>query len=229
VFANTGPELPMAISQRLFPAMLRVLVGKQERFGLPKPDHKIFETHPIINSEIFHYLSHGDLAVRPDVDRFDGRNVHFVDGTSEEFDIVICATGYTIKVPYLDEDHFEWKHGKPQLLMELFSRTNPYLHATGFAEGDSGGFPLFDVMADAIANTIRLVGRAEDGPAPQAWLDHLANARPATRGKAKLKDLPRNVNYIHRTAYEKVAASMRDEFGWQAYAPQSPHSNSSRG
>ena len=219
VFATSGPELPMAISQRIFPAMLRMLVGRPERFGLPKPDHKLFETHPIVNSEIFHFLSHGDLVVRPDVDHFDGQDVHFVDGTSEPFDVVICATGYTVEVPYLDDSHFEWKHGKPQLLMELFSRTNPYLHATGFAEGDSGGFPLFDVMADAIANVIQSVGRAVDGPPPKPWLDHLAQARPETRGKAKLKDLPRNVNYIHRSAYEKVVASMREDFGWREYSP----------
>lgn len=36
------------------------------RFGLPKPDHRIFEAHPILNLQMLHYLSHGNVAVRPD-------------------------------------------------------------------------------------------------------------------------------------------------------------------
>ena len=222
VFAGTGPELPVGVAQRVFPLLLRMIVGKPERFGLPKPDHKLFETHPILNSEIFHHLSHGDITVRPDVARFNGHTVHFTDGTAADFNTVVCATGYHIEVPYLDEDNFEWKHGKPQLLLHLFSRNNPYLHAIGFSEGDSGGYPVFDKMAYAIANTVRMVGSATTGPAPAEWVHHLATARPDTRGKAKLKDVPRHVNYLHRPAYERAIDRLAEQFRWPPYASAAP-------
>ena len=60
-------------AQRLFlRAMLRVIVGKYESYGLQKPRMRLFDTHPTINSELLHYLKHGRLKARPGVVRFDG-------------------------------------------------------------------------------------------------------------------------------------------------------------
>ncbi len=101
-FAASGPHLPMWLEQRVFGLMLRLLNGKTTRYGLPKPDHKLFETHPIMNTQLLHHLSHGDIHARPDVQRFDGTTVHFVDGTSEDVDLVLCATGYRWNIPYVD-------------------------------------------------------------------------------------------------------------------------------
>lgn len=41
--------------------------GQPEDYGLPKPDHKLFEAHFIINSTLFYHLGHGDLVAKPDV------------------------------------------------------------------------------------------------------------------------------------------------------------------
>ena len=39
-------------------------------YGLPKPDHKLFEAHPTVSSELLPRLGHGDIAVKPNIDRF---------------------------------------------------------------------------------------------------------------------------------------------------------------
>ena len=89
-------------AQRLFlKLVLRVAVGKYTQYGLPKPDHRIFEAHPTINSELLYYVKQGRIRPRPDVARFDGKTVHFMDGTSEDFDVVVCATGYHVSFPFL--------------------------------------------------------------------------------------------------------------------------------
>jgi len=89
-------------AQRLFlKAVLRVAVGKYEDYGLPKPDHRIFEAHPTLNSEILHYLKHGRIRPRPDIARFEDRRVVFVDGSSGEFDMVVCGTGFHLSFPFL--------------------------------------------------------------------------------------------------------------------------------
>src|SRR5579859_488921 len=42
-------------AQRIFLRLfLRVAVGKYSDYGLPEPDHKIFEAHPTINSELLY-------------------------------------------------------------------------------------------------------------------------------------------------------------------------------
>lgn len=213
VFGSTGPELPLAISQRVFARLLRTLVGRPERYGLPKPDHKLFETHPILNTEIFHYLSHGDLTVRRDVASFDGPTVRFVDGTEDEFDVVICATGYNTRVPYLDDRHFEWRMGRPRILMNTFVRDNPRLFAVGFTEGDGGGFPNFDIMADAVANTVALVGPV-GSKVPASWTRFRRVADPNITGDVKLLDLPRHAAYLHESAFRSEMERIGREFGW---------------
>jgi hypothetical protein len=58
-------------------------------YGLPKPDHKIFQTHPIMNTQILHYLGHGDCIAKGDIERLDGKDVVFKDGSREQIDLVI--------------------------------------------------------------------------------------------------------------------------------------------
>jgi cation diffusion facilitator CzcD-associated flavoprotein CzcO len=89
-------------AQRAFlRVILRIAIGKYTDYGLPEPDHKIFEAHPTINSELLYYMKHGRIRPRRDIARFEGKTVHFVDGSSEEFDMVVCATGYHVSFPFL--------------------------------------------------------------------------------------------------------------------------------
>ena len=66
-------SLPLPI-QRFF--MTRALdiaaAGDPTVYGLPKPDHKLFEAHPTVSSELLPRLGHGDIKVKPNIDRFSG-------------------------------------------------------------------------------------------------------------------------------------------------------------
>ena len=75
-------------------------VGDLTRYGLPRPDHRVMESHPIMNTQVLHHLGHGDLAYRPDLRGFDGNVASFVDGTRQEVDLVVFATGYLVTFPY---------------------------------------------------------------------------------------------------------------------------------
>ena len=93
-FGSRGPDLPLRVERPLMQMLLRAILGDLTKYGLPKPDHKLFESHPLLNSQLLHYLQHGDVAIRPDIARFGGDQVRFVDGSSEEIDLVLYATGY---------------------------------------------------------------------------------------------------------------------------------------
>jgi hypothetical protein len=86
-------QLPVFVQRAFLKILLRLVVGKYADYGLPEPDHKVFEKHPTISTEILHYLKHGRIKPRPDISRFDGKTVHFVDGTSGEYDMIVSATG----------------------------------------------------------------------------------------------------------------------------------------
>lgn len=54
-------------AQRAMLAALRIVFGRYENYGLPKPDHRIFDRHPTINSELLHYVRHGRIIPKPDI------------------------------------------------------------------------------------------------------------------------------------------------------------------
>ncbi|NRQ40081.1 NAD(P)-binding domain-containing protein [Nonomuraea sp. NN258] len=95
--------LPREMQRWIMAGLLKVTTGKVTDFGLPKPDHKLFNAHPTVSESLLPRLGHGDITVKPNISRFDRGTVHFVDGSSEAIDAVVWCTGYKISFPFLDE------------------------------------------------------------------------------------------------------------------------------
>src|ERR1700736_2654560 len=100
------PWLPLWAQRTFLGGMVRVIHGSNGRYGIPDPDHRLFDRHPVVNSEMLHALRHGRVEYRPDIARFDGRTVSFVDGRREEVDTIVCSTGFAVSFPFLDRDLF---------------------------------------------------------------------------------------------------------------------------
>jgi Flavin-binding monooxygenase-like len=167
-----------------------------------------------LNDQILHHLRHGDLEVRADIERFDGGDVVFRDGKREQFDLVVFATGYATKVPYLDESKFTWKGGRPSLHMRLFSADQDGLAAIGFTEGDGGAYTLFDNMSDLIA---RSAWAAEHDPAQYTRLRaRFAGPDPDVSGGVRHQATDRHAAYVNLQAYQKAVDAVRKDFGWPA-------------
>ena len=52
--------MPLWAQRILFGLALWLTVGKYSNYGLDEPDHKIFEHHPTVNSELLHYIKLGE-------------------------------------------------------------------------------------------------------------------------------------------------------------------------
>jgi hypothetical protein len=197
VFAHTGPQLPTKVQQFAFARMLNVLVGKPEKFGLPKPDHKLFESHPILNDQIFHYLSHGDLHAVPDVARFDGDDVVFVDGSREAFDLVILATGYHVSAPFLSPEVFS---EPPDLFLNVASRTSSGLFFVGIFEIAGAAYELMGTQADLIAAALQAT------TTDTGWRQWHAmrRERPDIVGPVHYVKSPRHDIYVDADTYPKI-------------------------
>ena len=81
--------------------LIRLTFGKHESYGLPEPKHRVYDKHPTINNEVPYYMKHGRIISKPGVRRLDGKSVEFVDGSRDEFDLIVCATGYYVAYPFL--------------------------------------------------------------------------------------------------------------------------------
>ena len=210
VFGQRGPSLPHWLEVRIFQLMLRMINGDLRRYGLPKPDHKLFESHPLMNTQILHYLGHGDCIAKPDVERLDGDHVVFADGSREQIDVVIAATGFQRLIPFLDEGLVEFDRGRPQLYLGIFARNRPNLAALGFVEFASAAYSHFEAMAELIAAD----ATAPPGsPRAQAFQRLKANHHPDVRGGRRYIDTDRHADYVEVKAYRKILAKVRKQVG----------------
>jgi cation diffusion facilitator CzcD-associated flavoprotein CzcO/amino acid transporter len=192
--------------------MLHAIVGDLTRYGLQAPDHKAMQSHPIMNSQILHYLAHGDLKAQVDVERFTETGVVFKDGSSAQLDMVLFATGYEYRMPFLDESLFDWKQGRPQLYLNIFHRKLKGLSVVGYIEFASAGYQRFDEMAQmaAMDAVLEQSGRAS----AEGWSRMKAEDRPDLRGASTYVDSPRHANYVDVAVYRRVLAEIRETFGW---------------
>lgn len=151
VFARESLWLPKWLRLRLFARLHRWIVGSTQHLGMPAPDHRILEAHPLANDQLLHHLRHGDVSLKPDVERFDGGRVRFADGTDVQVDEVLAATGYRVSLPYLDAAHVEWRGQRPSHFLSVFSRTHPSLYTLGFVELNGALYPHLDRLSALVA------------------------------------------------------------------------------
>jgi hypothetical protein len=98
-----SPRVPWPVRQKVLEAIIKTTTGDMERYGLPKPDHRIGEAHPTISSEILSRLYHGEIKPKPNIDRLEGDSIRFADGSVEKADIVVYCTGYKVTFPFFEE------------------------------------------------------------------------------------------------------------------------------
>jgi hypothetical protein len=148
----TSPWIPYAWQRKVIQKMQPMTAGRPENYGLPTPNHKFFEAHPTQSVELPLRLGSGDITATGDVERFDGRTVHFADGTSAEFDVIIQATGYNTTFPFFDRDFLSADaHNHVPLYKRMFSPGIDDLVLVGFAQSTPTLFPFVEAQARLVA------------------------------------------------------------------------------
>lgn len=143
----TIPQIPLHW-QRWFLQKMQVMAGSNpELYGLPKPNHKFFEAHPTQSVELPLRLGSGDITPKGNIARLDGRTVHFEDGTSGEFDVIVYATGYNITFPFFDPDVVSAPDNHIRLFKRMFKPGMEDLVFMGFAQATPTLFPFVEAQA----------------------------------------------------------------------------------
>lgn len=95
--------MPIGMKRRFAAMLVKRLVGPMENYGLPAPDHAPLEAHPTVSSEFLLRCGSGDVTVKPNIAELMGDRVRFEDGSVEQVDAIIHATGYRIDFPFLSD------------------------------------------------------------------------------------------------------------------------------
>ena len=209
VYAAKQPKVPLWIRQKVLKRRLLKMIGDPARLGLPMPDHELLETHPLMNDQILYYLRHGDLKVYPDIERFDGGDVVFKDGSRATFDEVILATGYKWTTPFLPDDANPFRDGKAEIPLCMFSPTYDDLFFISFIKAAGSSITLFGEMAWIIARAIAAKGAEAD----RLRAEVARNDFDLKKG-LKMVASGRHEAYVNRDAFTAALTKLRRRMGW---------------
>jgi thioredoxin reductase len=152
-------KLPIRINERVARAMSDVVIGPARAYrGLPEPaTRNLNEQPPVVNNLLPYWIQHGRISVVPGIERLDGRRVHFVDGTSGEFDTILWATGFRVTLPFLDPALLRWRDGRP---LRTAGLTLPvgveHLYIVGLAAPRGPQLPVYSEQAELVVRMLRL-------------------------------------------------------------------------
>jgi cation diffusion facilitator CzcD-associated flavoprotein CzcO len=192
--------LPWRIRQAIAETMLKLAVGLPQGYGLPAPAGGLFQNHPTISDTILHRLTHGEVVPRPGIERFDGSTVHFTDGTADEVDVIVWATGYRVSIPFLSKDWLGEDAQAMPLYKRVFHLDDPSLAFIGLMQSTGAALPVVEaqskLMAAYIAGRYALPSAEEQQSsvraAHKAAVERWGSKRPMMRIDFDLyvKDLP---------------------------------------
>jgi thioredoxin reductase len=192
-------KLPAWLKQKVDSKVLGWFTGDPSRFGLPKPDYKMYESHPVVNSLVLHHLGHGDLHVKGDIERLEGHTVHFKDGKHQDYDMVLCATGYRLHYPFMDPALLNWQGMAPQLYLNIFSPQFDNLAVMGMIEASGIGWQGRYEQGELMA---RYFKAREQGTAAAAALCRAkVGPAPDLSGGYRYLKLERMAYYVHKDTY----------------------------
>ena len=145
---------PLRLQQLGMAAMLRVAQGRVTDYGLPRPDHAVLHAHPTVSDDLLTRLGHGDITVRPNIDRFEGSKVFFVDGTAAEVDTVVYCTGYKVTFPFLDERFVTARDNHVDLYRRVVDPDHPGLYFVGLIQPLGAIMPLAEAQSEWVADLV---------------------------------------------------------------------------
>lgn len=141
-------KLPATVRQKMLTKTLKIYSGDYESIGLPRNDKPVLSQHPTVNSDLIDYIRHGKIKIKPGVKRFNGKTVEFTDGTSQEFDIICCCTGFWTVFPFFDKDFIDFQHSeKVPLYRKMMHGDYDNLYFIGLFQPIGCIWPLADFQA----------------------------------------------------------------------------------
>ena len=197
-------RFPLGLRRLLAHVMNFFLLGTRLGTGLPKPTHRLYESHPTINSQLIYTLRHGDLEIRPDIERLLGDTVRFTDGTKEPFDVIVYATGYKLSFPFVATEHLNWQgdanRGRPELYLNVFHPQRDDLFVLGMIQPDSGQWGLVESQAKLVARYLTL---CETNPDVLRRF-HDRKRHPLQKNSIRYLDTPRHRVEVEHFRYHRT-------------------------
>jgi ribulose 1,5-bisphosphate synthetase/thiazole synthase len=114
------PWVPAVVRSRALKALVYVIHGDMAELGFPATSKRV---HATSNANIVNHIKYRRVLVKQGITRIEGQRIHFSDGTSEDFDTLIAATGFKIDLDVLQPGLVEGNPEENEL--DLYMRIVP--------------------------------------------------------------------------------------------------------
>jgi cation diffusion facilitator CzcD-associated flavoprotein CzcO len=152
---------PEFVQRWLVRAIVRLTVGDYHRYGLPRPNHKLFERHPAFGGDLLNAIRLGRIKPRPAISRYEGARVHFADGSSGDYDLIVAATGFHNSFPFLPDGLVKVENEAAQVYGGAFPENVKNLAIVGATQPRNGFGALLTPAAALYARLIALQDELE--------------------------------------------------------------------
>ncbi|MCX2981824.1 NAD(P)/FAD-dependent oxidoreductase [Halieaceae bacterium IMCC14734] len=126
--------IPRRMLRALARRKIKELTGNPEDYGLPRPDHEPLDAHPSISSEFLTRVGSGDITPKGAIDHIDANGVVFVDGSREDVDAILWATGYQISFPFFSDPALQAPENRFPLFKRMVKPGYENLYFLGLAQ-----------------------------------------------------------------------------------------------
>jgi len=149
------PLVPFPIRHAFFRAIYRLAVGRVEDYGLPKPDHRLLESHPSLSADFLGRIAQGEVTWKPAIASLEGDRVAFADGSVEPIDVIVWGTGYKVTFPFFDENFISAPDNELLLYRRVFKPGMDNLFFIGLLQPLGPTMPLAEAQGRWIAAYLR--------------------------------------------------------------------------
>lgn len=133
-----------AVIGRVMKLITRVVHGDMKRWGFKEPDAA---THPTSHATLISHIAYRRIEVKPGIKGVSGRTVEFEDGSAEDFDTLIAATGYVVDVPIVSDQVVEFKDDWAPLYKRVVPADWPGLYFVGLIQYVGPLFSSFEAQS----------------------------------------------------------------------------------
>eukprot|EP00884_Botryococcus_braunii_P011312 jgi/Botrbrau1/20181/Bobra.0173s0079.1 len=148
--------LPWRWRQWLFSQQLKPFIQEQIAAGWGVPKHGLMQAHFTIHKDIVEQCKAKKVTPKSGIKQISGNLITFMDGTSVEVDVIVCATGYNVTFPFfkgnrirvVDEDG-------PRLYKNMIHPEHPNLFFVGLLQPTGPMIPLCEQQTALIGDILQ--------------------------------------------------------------------------
>lgn len=152
-------KLPHSLYSLALRWLVQVSVGRPEQYkGLPKPPTRdLTKQRSIVNDLLPYWIQHGRVSVRPEITHIAENTVTFSDGTSNEFDTILLATGFRYHAPFLPSDILACENDMPRRWASgILPKDLANLYFIGLIAPMGAQWPIYEIQASLVNRMLTL-------------------------------------------------------------------------